>query len=930
MRNKEQKIGGAGVRMDWKRLLGWLFLIGGLLLAGIVVWRMARGEPSGTPRAAPRRGLNVLLVTLDTTRADHLGCYGGEEGVTPTLDGLASNGVMFESVLSPAPLTLPSHTSMLTGLYPNHHGVRNNGMFVLPEKTETLAEVFHRAGYHTGAFVSAAVLSRKYGLSKGFDVYDDDLSRGFHLGHSTVPSRTGDVTLEAATAWIRSLGEKDRFFCWLHLYDAHYPYLPPPEFRKRFPSDPYTAEIAFADSIVGRFLQVLKERGVLDSTVVAVAADHGEALDEHGEKTHGVLLHQATLHVPWLLVGPTIPKGVRVKRPVSLVDVAPTLARLSRLRPPNVKRLDGMALLVGRSQANEENRKLYAETLLPYYQYGWSPLRALRQGPWELILGVRPALYNLDRDPRELTDLADRNTAMVNELARALKTMEAHSADEKAAEISLSQSEIAQLQSLGYLGVGGVPPRKEAPDPRDLVGAHVHMERGRELAAAGRPEDAVRELNALLEEDPGNVSALTTRAAQLLRLGRTDEARADLDRALAIDSDNATVYAQLARLERDRGNLDTALKLARMGSGKRGAFETLWVLQASILGAQGRIKEARALIEKRLRIKPDDPELLTARAAMERRAGELEAAERDLRRAVSVDALCRPARRALVSLLTATHRDAEAVTILEDLLRIEPGNGEAMALLGRLKLKDPEAARTYLEEAVRLSPNLPEPMISLGVCYVRLGRLHKAEAILRRALTKNPGDPHATNALAVVMIMTDRLDEAEKLLRGLIASGHDGPEVRNNLANLYGCRGELGRAEREARRALALHSGFLDAELTLSNTLQAQEKFHQEVKVLEAAMAQHPEDRRIPAHLGVALAGADRCPEAMHYLGPALKEASENLDLLAAAARCEEKLGRVDAATGYYERLARAAPKGALRDEALSALERLALKGSVP
>ena len=915
--------------MNVRRLIAVVILAAGFGLLAFAVWRFVGTEKGGGVRiGAPRSGLNVLLITVDTTRADHIGCLGGDESVTPNIDRLAEQGVVFTQAMAVAPLTLPSHTSMLTGLYPPHHGIRNNGMFSLPGDVETLATEFRKKGYRTGAFVSASILAKKYGLDRDFEVYDDDLSRGRWAGGSMVPTRTGDVTVEAANEWLGKLGGDDRFFCWVHLYDPHQPYTPPPEFARRFPSDPYSAEIAFADAMIGRLLGELQKTGRLDRTLIAVVADHGEALGEHREQTHGVLLHQATLHVPFVLAGPNVTPGLRVERPVSGADVAPTLARLAKVAPPNRKRLDGVDLVALLRKPRPEpirERVLYAETFLPKFQYGWSPLRAVRRGPWELVMGTRPALYDLDRDPRELVDLAKRDEAMTRDLARALAPFEAGGAgEESAAKIALSPSEVEQLRSLGYLG-SEVAPRRNPPDPRDLIGAHVHMERGRQLASRGETEGALRELNAMLGEDPDNVSALLLRAQLLTQLERFADARADLERCLAIDPDNASVYAQLAQLELAAHHPEKALELARIGAGKRGAFERLTVLQARALQALHKRDEAVKLLDEHLAAHPDDPDLLTARAGMLAAAGDTEKAEAMLRKAIAVDALHRQARQLLAALLQKEGRTGEAAEVYEALLRIQPDNADALAAVGKFTLDDPERARPYLEEAVRLQPGRWQPMVNLAVCYVRLGQPEKAESYLRRALAIEPKAVSTRTTLAAVLALQNRHAEAQKILRALIADGHDTAEVRNNLALDLARQGRLDEAERQARKSLERDPKLRDARLTLTSILHAKKRYGEEVTLLKRVLADAPDDVDVMARLGVALEAAGKPAKALPYLEKALETYRGDPRLLLAAGRAEERLGRSDAAMRHFEEAARLCPPGPCRDEAQRAIERLAL-----
>jgi len=913
-----------------RRILGLIILVVGLAVAAVGGYRYLRatGRLAGDGVRSLPKG-NVVLVTIDTLRADHLGCYGGDGEVTPVLDSLASGGVLFEQAQAVAPITLPSHASMLTGLYPPTHGIRNNGMFALPEGIDTLASVLGREGYATGAFVSASVLARRYGLGAGFDVFDDDLSRGRHGSRHTVPERTGDVTVAAALEWLGSLPEDRPFFLWLHLYDPHAPYAPPPEFRERYPSDPYTGEIAFTDTLVGQCLGFLSEKELLGRTIVSVVADHGEALGEHGERTHAILLHQATIHVPWIVAGPNLPAGVRVAAPVSGADVAPTLAALVGARFPRRADLDGrsvLPLLGGRAEGLA-GRHVYFETLLPHFQYGWVPLTGVRRGDWEVIAGRYSQLFAVGADPRELMDLADRAPSELISLEGELGRFEPESAeDEAAARLDLTHAEAEKLQALGYLGVEAAP-REDPPDPRDLIGAHVHMEVARDRASRGLLDEAVAELALMLEADPGNVSALALQAQVLSQKGRPDESRAVLERCLSLDPDNANIYAQLAQLELRSGRPEQALELARLGAGKRGAFEVLFVQQSNALNALGRTDEARDLLDERLSLNPEDADLLVARAGMHGAASEVDEAEKLLRRAVEVDAMHVPSRQALAKLLEGRGRTDEAVELMEALLSIEPGHPVALSTIGRLRLSDPEAARPFLEEAVRLNPSRFEPLVSLGVCYLRLGLAEKAEAQLRRAMEIREDDPHAGNALGVSLTMQGRHQEAESLLRGVVAARPTSAETRNNLALVLARQGRMDEAEAEAREALRLQPGFPDAVKTLAGALHVQMRYAEEVKVLEPLVTDRPDDLEAAGRYGVALATAGECDRALPQLRRALDHFSAEGQLVVVCARCEEAAGDPVRARRLFEQVAQLTPPGDLRDEATAAIERLARGG---
>ena len=460
----------------------------------------------GCPRAerAPRHP-NLVLVTLDTVRADHLGCYGYGQAITPTLDRLAAEGVRFTDASSAVPLTLPSHTTVLTGLLPLHHGLRNNGVGALRAGTPTLATLLSRAGYRTGAFVGAFGLDHRFGLKPGFEVYDDEIERDPKAGFTLEAERPGREVMDRALAWLET-DDARPFFLWVHLYDAHAPYTPPPAWAARHPGRPYDGEISEVDEQVGRLLEALRRRGVDGRTVVAVAADHGEGLGDHGELTHGLLLYEPTLHVPLLLRAPWGLKARVVKAPVSLVDLAPTLAGL--LGQAFAGPLDGRdlsrTLLAGGEPADAE---VYAETRYPA-TFGWSPLAAMRRRDLKYNSSSRPELFDLRRDPKESANLLATPAGQDpgRGFARRLADLEATAS--KGAVPAADAETPATLASLGYVagssaGAGG-PGCGSGPDPRTVVDLFQRFERANERLTGGDAKAAASELATLVAADPAN------------------------------------------------------------------------------------------------------------------------------------------------------------------------------------------------------------------------------------------------------------------------------------------------------------------------------------------------------------------------------------------------------------------------------------------
>ncbi len=904
------------------KIIGVALILAGV--AGLVLSFRVGRSPAPPSSLGTYPDASVVVVTLDTTRADRIGCYGSPAGLTPVLDGLAAQGIVFENAQSVAPVTLPAHSSIFTGLTPITHGVRNNGMFVLPDEVETLAEVFAAEGYATGAFVSAEVLTRRYGLDQGFDVYDDDLSKSRRFGQTMVPSRRGGVTLEAATAWLDTVPAETPVFLWLHLYDPHAPYDPPPPFRSRFPGDPYGGEIAYADSVVGDLLAHLERTGRLSDTVFTVVGDHGEGLGEHGEQTHGFLLHQATIHVPWILRTPGMTRPSRVAEPVSVVDLAPLVAALVGVENPNHDRSDGRLPF---GVTSPDARAVYYEAMLPMFQYGWSELRGLRVGSWELQAGTRDELFDLRSDPRQLTDLADVETLELENLRSRLDEVVAgdDTLDTEVA-LELAPSEREALAALGYLATTA-PPRRDPPDPRDLVSGHVHIERAQMQMAAGRYDEALAGIDAMLAQDPENIAALTLKGRVQMTMGDIDLAERTWRRCLEIDPANSDVVAAICMLELQRGRYEESISLARLGRTTRSPFGIFDALEARALSALGRRGEAAELVESALAKNPDDPDLLSVRAMWRIEQGRLDEAEADLERAVQVSPFHQRSRRQLAGLLESAGRRQDAVAVYEEMLRIQPEDGDTHYQLGALLLdSDLDAALPHLEEAARLAPARPNFLTTLAVAYINAGRMVEAETALRRALTLTPDDPSVSNNLGIVLVRGGRFDEAVEVLNGLLAADPEFVAARNNLAIALAESGHLEDAEEQVRRALRRSPSYLDAWLTLAAILDRRGGFEEEYDALRRAYELAPERQDVRDRLAVAAARVGHCDHTLELVATEMDRPGEMLPgLNLEVARCLEQRGRADVALRHYEEAARKSRPGPLREEAQAGIQRVGL-----
>ncbi len=870
---------------------------------------------------------SVVMVTLDTTRADKLGCYGATSGLTPFLDEMAKKGVVFEAAQTVAPVTLPAHASMMTGLYPIKHGVRNNGMFVVPDEVETLAEVFSKEGYATGAFISAQVLVKRYGLGQGFDVYDDDLSQGTKVGRGLVPSRRGSITLESALSWLETVPPEKPVFLWLHLYDPHAPYDPPPEFRNRFRGDPYGAEIAFADTVVKGLVDNLRESGRLDNTVLTVLGDHGEGLGEHGERTHGILLHQATIHVPWILTTPEMTRPMRFRSPVSIVDLAPLLTTLVGVEPPNRDRLDGKVPF-GNNQRDVDGEPIYFESMLPLYQYGWSSLRGLRSRDWNLISGAHDELFNLETDPRELSNVVDTETLEFENLNEILGEFVA-SDEDLSPEVArdLPPSEREALQALGYLATTA-PPRRSPPDPRDLIGAHVRVEKAQNLLAAGLSSEALGEIDKMLADDPENIAALNLRAQIYVSMGDLDNAEKAYRVSLEFDSANSDAFSGLCRVEQARGNHEKVLELARLGRKSRSPFGVFDAMEARSLIALGRDGDAEALVKAKLAENPEDPDLLSVRALLLAGRGKLDEAEADLRKAVEVAPFHWNARNQLGNLLKANGRQEEAVEVFEQLLHIQADDPGTLSSIGAILVdSDPTAAIPYLEEACRLAPGRAMYLTTLGVAYLKVGRLNEAESAFRRAIELDPEEPSVRNNLGIVLTQSGRFDEAISVLRDLLKKSPGFFKARNNLAIALAESGNLQAAEKEVLEVLAEHPDFTDGLLTLSAICDRGGRIDEVYEALKKAAATAPDRLDVKIRLATAAALSGHCDATLDLFEDQLETPTAlPPELSLEIGKCLEQDARLRLALAHFEQAARQSTSSPTRDEALAGVQRIGLQ----
>ena len=799
-----------------------------------------------------------MLVTLDTTRADRLEPYGAEDVATPVLGRLAQQGIVFENAVAVAPITLVAHTSILTGLNPFEHGVRNNGIQYVPQELTTLAERLREKGYRTAAFVSAAVLDRRYGLDQGFEVYDDDLSAGRDRRPRSVADRPAEATVAAASAWLEGVADDERYFLWVHFYDPHAGYSPPPPYRDDYRERLYDGEIAYTDAQLGQLLEHPRiTRG--EEPIVAVIADHGESLGEHGEQTHAILAYDSTLHVPWILRLPEGPAGIRVKPTVGQIDVMPTLLGLLGFDvPEEISGRDLVPVIDGRATGPEP--AYYSETYLPFYTYGWSKLRALRQGDWKLIAAPKPELFHIGKDPRELTDVYQRQPGPAHDLERDLGEMLAAVDDaEKEATLAIDSEATEKLRSLGYLatGSGRRDTAGERPSPMDMIDLHVGMEQARALLEDRLFGQATQKLRDVLRRDPDNLAALIDLAAALEGQGKTDEAVRIVERGLEIDPEYQRLHLSLSRLEAQRGNPEQALQLAELAYQKDAKNPEAVVWLASMLTRANRFPETKAILESGLETIPEHPWLNLSYARMvEMREGRLEEAETRLRRALDRDPFLASGWNLHGQLLDRTGRSLEAVESYRKGLERQTDSGELHGALGHLlaRLGEHAEAEQHLREAIRLTPRFRADLyVSLGGLLAEAGRYTDAQAEYEKVLAVEPKHPGARNNAAIALFRSGQLDQAEAQLQELVAEFPAMADGHNNLAAIAIERRQWQAVEFHARRTLELDPKLVQAWNNLAISLEAQGELAEARQAYEQALALAPKSWQTRFNLGIML-----------------------------------------------------------------------------
>jgi arylsulfatase A-like enzyme/Tfp pilus assembly protein PilF len=625
--------------------------------------------PEPDPEPPPQR---IVLISLDTTRADRIGAYGAADAITPTIDALARRGVRFAQAIAPTPMTQPSHATLFTGLDPPAHGLRNNGNFTPRRQLVTLATELQSAGYATAAFIAALVLEAQFGLASGFDLYDDRIERPEEGGALGRPERRADAVIDAAVRWLDTA--PDRFFLFVHLFDPHKPYAAPSWYARLRAASDYDAEITFVDGELARLLRHLAQRFPDRSTLVVLTGDHGESLGAHGEPTHSYGIYDATQRVPLIFAGPGVPRGVVVEDVVRLADVAPTILAISELAGLVGASGRDLSRLWSDSRATADDFA-YMETLATQLDFGWSPLVGVRTRDLKYIRAPRPELYDLGEDPGELHNLAEERPDDVRRLDAVLEDYLAGMPD-PITPVPVDATVRSRLESLGYV----------VPDPGEL---------SRELGRVGGVDP----------KDHMDVVAALLRADEQLGKGAPMEAYRELERA----GDTPLVSARRARAALAAGRMGLAERHAREAiEGGARTYEAYACLGNALL-AQGRMSEAEQAFRGAHDRNAGAPEPVVGLAMIAERKQQLLRAEQLYEQALGARLLSTDAHWMLAALYIEQGRRAEAEPLLRVLDERVLQNPRAAVRLAAAEARvgRHDAANAWLERSGRYYPDSP-------------------------------------------------------------------------------------------------------------------------------------------------------------------------------------------------------------------------------
>jgi len=726
-------------------------ILSGVVIAALVAWFAISAKQ--TPDSVPE---NVIFITVDTLRSDHLGCYGYERIKTPNIDGLAERGTMFKNAISQVPLTLPSHCSLFTSTYPQFNNVRDNGSYRLGQSAVTLAERMQENGYATAAFVSTFVLDSKFGLDQGFETYDDRMQQniGKKIIEHMEAERTADKVTDAAVSWLRNK-KASKTFLWVHYFDPHAVYNPPAPYRELYKDNPYDGEIAFTDEHIGVLLAALKELKLDENSLIIFAADHAEGLGEHEEFGHSVFIYDTTLKVPLIFSCPgLVTEGKVIEGQVRLVDVMPTI--LDFLQIERNKEIQGKSLIgLMKGRIKSLNLPAYSESLYAKLRYNWSELKSFRTAEWKYIKSPEPELYNTKNDPQELVNLADSRMDVVKEMDNRLETFltATSSSGETAATAEIDEETRRKLMSLGYIG-GDAAPGSEEPVPRKLIRVMEKMNLSARLANEGLIDKAIEGFREVIKIDQKNTEAYINLAQCYEGLGKYDEAITHFEIAASFKPDDPVTI-------NDIGTCYTK----KMDFGK-----------------------ALDQFNKAIELDAELPQIYYNRGLAYRKLGNLEHAIEDYDKAIELDAEFAEAYSNRGGVYERTGNYQRALEDYDKAIELAPQSAEAYYNRGVVYQKSgnqQQAIKDY-DNVIELKPRFKPAYYNRGLAYDQSGNQQQAIGNYIKVIGLDPKFALAYVRLAKGYEKQEQYEAAIEAWKKVSEIRPQQHEARKNLTRLRG------------------------------------------------------------------------------------------------------------------------------------------------
>ena len=655
---------------------------------------------------------NIILITLDTVRADHLGSYGNKKIKTPNLDRLAREGMLFENAITSAPITLPAHASIFTGLYPFRINVRNNGTYMLADNSITLAGILQKNGYRTAAFISAAVVRSVFNLDQGFELYDEKLDH-HRLASGEYVERRADSVTKTALAWLNS-SKDNPYFAWIHYYDPHSLYEPPEPFLSQYKQNPYDGEIAYVDSQLADIIKFAREQEKTGKKVlVIVVADHGEGLWDHGEPEHGIFLYQETVRVPLIFTWfPEKYKAHRIAEVVRTVDIMPTI--IEYLSLPLPKESDGISLLplIEQKKGWKENFA-YSETLLSREDFGWSQLFSIQDNNWKYIFAPRPELYDMKNDIFEKKNVVDgTNNAVTEKMKQQLTALSVLKFEQKPNPVPISPEDLEKLASLGYAGQPRTD-RKMLADPKDQLPSIKLMHQAGTLFMQSKYKDCIPLLLEALKPNEENRQALLFLTEAFLATGNIEEAIKYAKKNIRIGDVNGILHFNLGNIYYKIGNSTNAESYYRKAVKINPYFSNPLFNLAYLEFQRGKINDARERLLKALKIKDQNANAHYLLGAIEAQDNDLKSAIQHFSKAVEIDPLHREAWKNLANAYYIQKDYQKSIDIYQQAIKVQP-NADLYLKIASIyfyDLNDKTNALVYYKRTLGLVPEHPDKVM---------------------------------------------------------------------------------------------------------------------------------------------------------------------------------------------------------------------------